>query len=891
MKKHIFALLLAALLVFTACAPAKTATAAPTEAPAATEAPAPEPTEAPTAEPTAAPTEEPAPAAEYELEREPGCNQLSIYWTKDAIDFDASDMWIWFLGKDGMSYPMHPCAYGAKVVINVPEDVEEVGFIVRTGVSDLGSTSWGTATKDFDGDRFVKMEGGDVSIFLKSGEETIYYSEDGGMNLEQKMNFKFAGIVAENQIKYTVEPAVRLTSLDQVSVVVNGQPVAVEKLSSLNNNVVTGVITTKEPLDVTGVCAVSIEGYGEKVAVPTAIFDSPAFEAKYTYAGDDLGAIIHEDSTTFKVWAPTASRVVLNLFEAGNGGEAFATVDMTRANQGVWTADYPCGHGTYYTYTVTTAVGTQEAVDPYARAVGVNGDRGMVIDLASTDPEGFRDETFDLGLTSYRDAVIWEVHVRDFSNKIASSQYPGKYLAFTETGLTNGSGLPVGMDYLKELGVTHVHLQPVYDYATVDETTCTQFNWGYDPKNYNAPEGSYSTDPYHGEVRVNEFKQMVQSLHENGFAVVMDVVYNHTYSLDSCLNRIVPYYYYRFTNTGDASNGSGCGNETASERRMFRKYMVDSVVYWQTEYHIDGFRFDLMGRHDVDTMQAIERAVHRINPQAILYGEGWTGGTSTLKENRRAVQANIREVKASEGAIGGVAVFNDAIRDGLKGSVFDNKAKGWISTNASKTTANQVLFGVTGGDHAAGAGWKVDDALMINYMSCHDNRTLWDILSNVEPKLTDEQKLAMNRLGASIILMSKGTPFFLAGEEMLRTKGGDHNSYNSSDAVNNIDWEALTPDGDAYAMMLYYKDLIALRKANPWLYDGAVTGEVLEDNAIAASYTLDGQMVGYLVANPSEQPMTAALPEGEWTALWGATGDFTGTLTVEGKTAVLLKSK
>ena len=881
MRKHISALLLAVLLLLTACAaPTQSAKADPTAAPA---------TVAPTAEPTPIPTEEPV-SAEYELEREPGCNQLSLYWTKKSIDFDTSDMWIWFKGKDGKSYPMHPCAYGAKVVVNVPEDVEEVGFIVRTGVTDLGSTNWGTATKDFDGDRFVPMTGGDVSVFLKSGDETIYYSEDGGMTLTQKLNFKFAGIVAENQIKYSIEPAARIASLEEIEVKANGQPVAIEKLSSLNNNVISGVITTKENLDIAAAITVSIQGYGEKVAVPTAIFDSPAFEAKYTYAGDDLGAYIHDDHTTFKVWAPTASRVVLNLFEAGDGGTAFANVDMNKAAQGVWTADYACGHGTYYTYTVTTAVGAQEAVDPYARAVGVNGDRGMVIDLPSTDPQGFRDETFDAGLASYRDAVIWEVHVRDFSNTIASSKYPGKYLAFTETGLTNGAGQPVGVDYVKALGVTHVHLQPVYDYATVDETKSDTFNWGYDPKNYNAPEGSYSTDPYHGEVRVNEFKQMVQALHENGLAVVMDVVYNHTYSQDSNLNRIVPYYYYRYTNTGDSSNGSGCGNETASERRMFRKYMVDSVTYWQTEYHIDGFRFDLMGLHDVDTMQAIEKAVHKLNPQAILYGEGWTGGTTPLNENKRAVQANISKVKASQGAIGGVAVFNDAIRDGLKGSVFDAKARGWISGNVTKDGANRVLFGVTGGNHT-GASWKVDDALMINYMSSHDNRTLWDILKNADPNATVTERLAMNRLGASLVLMSRGTPFFLAGEEMLRTKGGNENSYNASDAVNNIDWAALAPDTDAYAMMLYYRDLIALRKANPWLYNSTVTGEVLEGNAVAASYTEDGKLVGYLVANPDDKPMTATLPAGDWTALWGAEGDCTGTLTVPAKTAVLLKTK
>ncbi len=882
MKKSIVALLLASLLLLTACGGGKTAAApAPTEAP-----------QAATAAPTEAPAPEPAPA-EYELPREEGCDQLSIYWTKSSIDFDASDMWIWFKGQDGRGYRMHPCAYGAKVVVNVPQDVTEVGFIVRTGCSDPGGTSWGSATKDYDGDRFVKMEGGDVSVFLKSGDETIYYSEDGGMTLKQKMNFKFAGIVAEDEIKYTIEPSCRIGSLDQVTVKVDGQPVAIEKLSSLNNNVITGIITTREPLDITAAVTVSIQGYGEKAAVPTAVFDSPAFVEQYTYDGDDLGAVIHGDSTAFKVWAPTASRVVLNLFEAGDGGAAFATVDMEKGRQGVWSLDYPCGHGTYYTYTVTTAVGTQEAVDPYAKAVGVNGDRGMVIDLAATDPEGFREETFDAGLGSYRDAVVWEVHVRDFSNRIDQSQYKGKYLAFTETGLTNAAGLPVGVDYLKELGVTHVHLQPVYDYATVDETKLDtpQFNWGYDPKNYNAPEGSYSTDPYHGEVRVSEFKRMVQSLHENGLAVVMDVVYNHTYSLDSCLNRIVPYYYYRYAPSGDPSNGSGCGNETASERAMFRKYMVDSITYWQKEYHIDGFRFDLMGLHDLDTMQAIEQAVHTNDPEALIYGEGWTGGTTTLNAKKQATQANIRKITASEGAIGGVAVFNDAIRDGLKGSVFENKAKGWISGGATASTAGQVLFGVTGGDYAKGASWKVDDALMINYMSCHDNRTLWDILDAVEPKLTVEQKLEMNRLGASLVLMSRGTPFFLAGEEMLRTKGGDHNSYKSSDAVNNIDWEALTMDSDAYGMVLTYQQLIALRKANPWLYDGAVTGEVLADGAIAASYSVDGKLVGYLVANPGDTPMTASLPEGTWAALWGATGDFTGTLTVTGKTAVLLKLK
>ena len=406
------------------------------------------------------------------------------------------------------------------------------------------------------------------------------------------------------------------------------------------------------------------------------MFDSAWFRETYVDLETPLGAFpLADGETQFCVWAPTASAVVLNLFEAGNDCDAYASVPMERGEKGVWSSTQPCGSGTYYTYTVTTAVGTQEAVDPYAKAVGVNGDRGMVIDLKSTDPAGFAEESFDAGLASYRDAIIWEVHVRDFSNRAADAQYPGKYLAFTETGWKNASGQPIGVDYLRDLGITHVHLQPIYDYATVDETNPDgQFNWGYDPKNYNAPEGSYSTDPYHGEVRIGELKQMVQALHRQGIGVVMDVVYNHTYDGNSCLNRIVPYYYYRYTTAGENSDGSGCGNETASERAMFRRYMVDSVTYWLEEYHLDGFRFDLMGLHDIDTMQAIETAVHAINPQTLLYGEGWTGGTSTLNPNFQAIQANIHEVSAS--GIGAIAAFNDSIRDGLKGSVFDAKAKG-----------------------------------------------------------------------------------------------------------------------------------------------------------------------------------------------------------------------
>ena len=786
---------------------------------------------------------------------------------------------------------MYPCAYGAKVMINVPESEKNVGFIVRTGCSEPGGTSWGTANKDFADDRFVTMNG-DTQIYLKSGEGAIYFSEDGGMTLYRKLTFSFAGIIDENKIKYMIEPAGKLTSLDQFAVYCGDQKIEIESVSSLNNEVIQGTIQLKEPLDISKQYTVEIEGYGQKTAVPTDIFDSESFIANYTYDGDDLGATITEAGTVFKVWAPTASKVVLNLFEAGNDCAAYASVDMERGERGVWSSTQDCGHGTYYTYTVTTAVGTQEAVDPYAKAVGVNGNRGMVIDLKTTDPEGFAEETFDAGLTSYRDAIIWEVHVRDFSNKLEASNYKGKYLAFTETGLTNANGVPAGVDYIKNLGVTHVHLQPVYDYATVDETKPdNEFNWGYDPKNYNAPEGSYSTDPYHGEVRVNEFKQMVQALHAQGLGVVMDVVYNHTYDGNSCLNRIVPYYYYRYTATGDNSNGSGCGNETASDRYMFRKYMIDSVTYWQTEYHIDGFRFDLMGLHDTTTMQKIENAVHTNNPQALLYGEGWTGGTTTLNPNKQAVQKNIKNVKASRGAIGSVAVFNDSIRDGLKGSVFDAKAKGYISGDPSKANANKVLFGMTGGTYQVGATWKVENAMVINYMSSHDNRTLWDILANGAPSASKEERIVMNRLGAAVVLISKGTPFWLAGEEMLRTKNGDENSYKSSDEVNNIKWDVLKEGSDEYEMSEYYRGLIELRKSHDWIRNADVTGELLQNNALMATYAVDGSTAGIAYVNPASGAMSVTLPEGEWTILLGGEGTVSGTAEVAPMSVLLIEAK
>ncbi|MCR5808975.1 MAG: type I pullulanase [Clostridiales bacterium] len=853
--------------------------------------------------PTDAPEETAAPDQgyeDYELPREDGCNQIVFYWYKDGVDYDTCDMWIWFPNADGRGYLFHRCEYGGKVAVNVPEDVTEVGFIVRRSCSDPGGTSWGEATKDYDGDRFAKITGELTEVYLKPGDPAIYKSDDGGKTLYQEREFTLAGMISLTEIKYTVVPAARITSLDQVKVMDGEREIPVTGLSSLNNEVVMGTVTVGEELDVSKIYTLEIEGYGKKTVLPTEVFDSAAFNDKYAYDGE-LGAIVTDPAglVEFRLWAPTASAVSVNLYQEGNGGEAYQHVPMTVLGApGVWLVSVSdIRMGTYYTYTVTTALGTFEVVDPYAKAVGVNGDRGMVVDLDSTDPEGWENDTFFDGIASYPEAVIWEVHVRDFSNKIDGSAYPGKYLAFTESGLKNSAGEPVGIDYLKQLGITHVHLQPVYDYATVDESSDrAQFNWGYDPKNYNAPEGSYSTDPYHGEVRINEFKHMVMALHEAGIGVIMDVVYNHTYSADSNFSKIVPYYYYRYDGTGKLSNGSGCGNETASERAMFRKFMVDSVSYWASEYHIDGFRFDLMALHDIDTMQAVEKAVHEINPKAMIYGEGWTGGASPLRENLRANQTNISKIVPSEGAIGGVAVFNDVIRDGLKGSVFDPKDRGYINGKEAKLCADQVIFGIVGGKKGSTANWGVENSAVINYMACHDNNTLWDKLMKSNPEASDEERLLMNRLGAGIIMIGKGVPFFLAGEEMLRTKGGNSNSYNASDEVNNIVWEALVPDTPVMQMHDYYMGLIEMRKANPFLTDPDVEPvcEVKDGNVIEIQFMKNKKLVAVAVINPGTEPIEVSYQglslktvlDG-WNVSPKGAGAASETVTVEGKSVFM----
>ncbi|MGN0814136.1 MAG: type I pullulanase [Candidatus Coproplasma sp.] len=819
---------------------------------------------------------------EYTLELEEGCRQLTIYYNR-AAGYTNCDIWLWYDGADGRGYVFHECDYGAKVVVNVPDTVEEVGYIIRTGCSDPGGTSWGTATKDgTDNDRSVTLDGVYTVIYTKAGDANNYKSDDGGKTLEIMKFITIADLQTLTKIKVYLSDA--SSRLVQGKVTVkdgDGKSVAI---SSVSNN----VVTLSESLDISKSYTLEAEGFDPVTVVPLTYMNGAEFAELYTYDGE-LGVELTQDSTTFRLWAPTASSVKLNIFATGNGGTAEATYNLTRGEKGVWTYNHPSSlNGKYYTYTVSNSSGVQEAVDPYARSAGLNGQRGMILDLDSTDPEGWTNVPFDNpAVENYTDAEIWEVHVRDFSNKIESSQYKGKYLAFTETGLTNENGLPVGVDYLKELGITHVHLLPSFDYASVDEASNTQFNWGYDPQNYNVPEGSYSTNPYDGAVRVNEYKQMVQALHDAGISVVMDVVYNHTYALDSNLNKIVPYYYYRYTYKGVPSNGSGCGNETASECSMVRKYIVDSIKYWQSEYNLDGFRFDLMAIHDIDTMKAVEQAVHEVNPEALIYGEGWTGGTSELTSNQAASLANLKKLN-EDNPVNGVAMFNDVLRDAIKGSVFDIEDTGF-ATGARASYLGKVLFGVQGAVNkpafygtGVSVSWFADNPTnVINYASAHDNNTLWDRICAVHgtEASTLDLRIKRNNLSAAIVQTSLGIPFMQAGEEMLRTKTNadgsyNENSYNSPDSVNNLDWASLSSTSSQYAVMQYYKGLIAFRKSCETLRMTSAVDS--ENNPVCEIVAKDGAFVAFTVTNPETgekvlvvynaktTASTFTLPSGSW---------------------------
>ena len=520
------------------------------------------------------------------------------------------------------------------------------------------------------------------------------------------------------------------------------------------------------------------------------LFESEAFARQTEYYGP-LGVEYTPAGTHLRLWAPTAKQAAVNLYRRGTGGACVGTLPLQQQDKGVWSIYLPGDqHGKYYDFTLTTPFGTCNAADPYARAAGVNGVRSMIFDPARVDPQGWERDVRPVIPPARRS--VWEVNVRDFSQDPASgvhTAWRGKFLAFTQQGTTLSSdGIhPTCLNYLKRLGVSYVQLMPIFDFGSVDESRplTRQYNWGYDPTNFNVPEGSYSTDPTRGEVRVRECKQMIAALHAAGIGVVMDVVYNHMYRSDNVLNRVVPLYYFRQNDDGSLSNGSGCGNEFASERPMARRYLIDSVLYWAREYHIDGFRFDLMGLYDVETMNLLRAELDKLpgGRDILMYGEPWQGGASQL-HRYEANKANLAMLNER------VGIFCDDTRDAIKGGCFDAREPGYVEGKPGS-------FWDIG---AAVAAWCRSDRLpphapsqIVSYVSAHDNFTLWDKLLCVryeKPEFTarDSVALAQNRLAAGIYLTSFGLPFMQAGEEFARTKKGVGNSYRSSPALNRLDW-------------------------------------------------------------------------------------------------------
>lgn len=546
---------------------------------------------------------------------------------------------------------------------------------------------------------------------------------------------------------------------------------------------------------------------------------------KFTvYHGKDLGATYTPEKTSFRLWAPSAQAVSLCLYRDGDGDCKIAAEQMKKDEEGTWTievsGDLDC---VYYTYLVTYDGVTRESQDPYAKAVGVNGIRSMVVDLAKTNPKGFEEDQH-IFVEKPTDAILYELSVSDMTRDPSSGvKNAGKYLGLTEKNTKSKEGNATGLDHIKDLGVTHIQLMPSFDFGSIDEAHLEreQYNWGYDPVNYNVPEGSYSTDPFHGEVRIREFKQMVQAFHEAGIGVIMDVVYNHTYDIENnCFQKCVPDYYYRKDENG-YTDASACGNEVASEKPMVRKFIVDSVTYWAKEYHIDGFRFDLMGILDMETMKAVRAALDEISPKLLVYGEGWTGGESPIPDELRAMKRHVKK-------IGGVGAFSDDIRDNTRGSVFYDHDTGFAS--GKQHLENAVRYSVVGAcfhpqvDYKeyrySNGAWANLPSETINYVSCHDNMTLWDKLAVSCQGKSKEERLSMNRLCAAMVMTAQGIPFFLSGEEMGRSKpieGSDklsENSFNLPAYTNNIRYENRSEFADLFS---YYKGLIAFRKMHEGL--------------------------------------------------------------------------
>lgn len=793
------------------------------------------------------------------------------YYREDG-KYSAWDMWIWSPSAEGTAHAFAGTKtiggkkWGTLTVTldnaKADSDGHVMGFIVRT------AGAW--TTKDPDLDRFIDSDmltDRYAKVYLVTGDANIYLNEQEGIAAMEKVGkpsitaarfSDFDRVFIETNTKITKNSKFKVKDAEG-NVIVTADCADSTNAKFVGEDFISVNLPSGTNIDFTQTYIAYDEpdSFDPKVNFSSCevgkfrLYDKTRFNELYGYDGT-LGAEYSAERTVFTVWSPYATAMKLNIYAAGEGGVA-STYDMEKGEKGTWTYMLNGDQkNKYYTYTVTNGTATSEVVDPYARSGGRDGARGMIVDLASTNPDGWDSQTMPK-LASNSKAVIWEAQLRDVTiheSSGVSAANRGKFLGLTETGTTNSKGQTTALDYLKDLGVTEVHFQPLFDFASVKEDfnvatydKVGEYNWGYDPLNYNMPEGSYSSDPADGSKRVNEMKQMIMALHNAGIQVVMDVVYNHVSNAQSSnFEKLMPGYYFRMTNAGKFYNGSGCGNETASEHYMFRKFMIDSVKYWTEEYKIDGFRFDLMGCHDIVTMNTIYDELEAINPDVIVYGEGWTGGTSGLLSSEAALKANASKMPD-------IAFFNDNIRDDLKGGVFDDE-DGLLSdcgfVSGVKANESIIYKGAQGGGFA-------NPTQSINYTACHDNSLLWDRL-NTSVDDTAENIKAMNRMAAVAIFTSQGIGFIPAGEEMLRSKKTEKdnafdnrphaylsdpnyyfadNSYKSPDRTNAINWELLDTNSD---MVAFYKALIRIKKTFPQF--GLETKEQIAECVSTQTYKL-----------------------------------------------------
>ncbi|GAA0076279.1 type I pullulanase [Clostridium sp. CTA-5] len=816
--------------------------------------------------------------------------KLNLHYCRNDKNYDSWDVWSWCDENDAKGYEFtKEDEYGKVAKINKSNEnnKKEISFIIRKG-----GDEW--QAKDIDKDRSIDLayanNKGEINAYIIEGDENVYMSIDD----QTRNRITSLKIDSINEINFKLNA--ENFNTDDFILKENGIVISKDLYSAdLDKSGLKGSIKLKKNIDLKKIYSLEIPGYGMKNADLRKVYGSNEFESLYSYDGN-LGAIYNNDETNFILWAPTASDVKVVFY--GKDGNLYyspaeKTLDMVKGENGIWTAKESGDlDGVYYNYLVTINGKENEVTDPYAKAVGVNGNRGMVINLGSTNPSGWEKDRRP-ELKNPTDATIYEMHIRDLSideNSGINLEYRGKYKGVWQDGTTIPDGdIKTGVAHLKELGVNTVQLMPSFDYTSVDETKLNipQFNWGYDPQNYNVPEGSYSSNPYDGRIRIKEFKEMVNELHKQGIRVIMDVVYNHTdSSQNSVLNLAVPDYYYRQDSEGNFSNGSGCRSEVASDRSMARKLIIDSVKYWVKEYHIDGFRFDLMANHDIETMKQIRQELDKIDKNILIYGEGWAAGPCALPEEKQALKINASEFGKMQ-----IGMFSDDIRDGLKGNVFNDTEPAFV--NGQPGFEEWVKFGIVGStrhddiDYSkvrySKKPWANEPYQAINYVSCHDDLTLWDRLQTVEPNKSDKELQNMNKIAAAVVFTSQGIPFIQAGEEFARTKVNEDgslnkNSYTSSDDINKLDWNRIEKYRNLYE---YYKGLIELRASHKAFRMGKTEDiqqnlkflekgkDFEEDNVVA--YTLDGKAVEdkweniAVIFNSNSKPVKVNLPDNNWT--------------------------